>query len=72
MAAEKKGKNINYNFSLPKCPKKTMGEGSFANMPPEAKFLKFKDNPSYRGGNINSFTCDVEEVSGIYENERAE
>lgn len=71
MSSKKYGKNANYNFSDQNEPKRRMGADDFANMPSSPKFLKFKNNPDYRDGIINGFACDVEEVSGIYENERS-
>lgn len=66
----RKEKNANYDFADQKDPKKPMGHGDFANMPSEPKFLKFSDKPDLRDGIVNSFTCNVEEISEIHENER--
>jgi len=71
MSSKKYGKNANYNFADQKEPRKRMGEGDFANMPSSVKYLRFKENAGYRDGILNNFTCDVEDVSGIYENERS-
>ena len=70
MAKKYTGKNANYNSEEQVDPKKRMGQGDFANLPPSPKFMTFKNNPDYRDGIINGFSCDVEEVSGIYENQR--
>ena len=72
MAKKYKGKSLNYNFEDQKEPKKRMGKGDFANMPSDPKFLKFDNTPEYRGGNVNSFVCNVEEISEIYENQRSD
>lgn len=64
------GKNINYNFKAKKNPERRMGENSFAGMPEKPIYMRFKKEPTYRSGNANSFTADVEEVSDIYENRR--
>lgn len=72
MGKEYNNKNLNYNFEDQKEPKKRMGEGDFANLPRDPKYLKFENEPQMRGGIPNSFTCDIEDISGIYENRRGE
>jgi hypothetical protein len=71
MAKKYKGKNLNYNFADQKGPKR-MGEGDFANMPERAKFLKFKRNEQDQAMNTQNILCDIEEVSGIFENIRSD
>lgn len=68
--AREKGKNANYNFEVQKDPARRMGQGDYANLPPEPKMMAFSKKPDYRDGLINSFTCNVSETSDIYENER--
>lgn len=63
-------KNKNYNFKAKKNPEKRMGEGDYAGLPSRPIYMTFKNDPQYRGGIINSFVTDVEEVSDIYENVR--
>ena len=53
-------------------PGPIMGKGDFANMPVKPKFMTFKNEVDLRGGLPNSFTCALEEVSGISENEQAD
>lgn len=65
------GKSLNYNFSVQKEPKKRMGQNSFANLPNEPIMKKFDNKPNYRGGNVNSFTQNISEMSDIYENHRS-
>lgn len=72
MAKRKEDRNANYNFQDQVEPKRRMGQGSFANLPEEAKILKFDNTPQYRDGLINSFTANIEEISEIYENRRGE
>jgi hypothetical protein len=67
---KKGGKNANYDFKKQKEPAKPMGQGGFANLPDKAMMMAFDGNPSYRDGIVNSFSCNVSEVSGIDENER--
>lgn len=71
MAKKYEGKNANYNFADQKEPKKRFGQGDFANLPTEPMTLKY-DGPEYRDGLINSFSCTVSELSGIYENQRGQ
>lgn len=63
----KKDKNLNYDFQDQVEPKKRMGANDFANLPSRPIFEDF-DGPSYRGGNINSFSSSVSKLSGISEN----
>lgn len=63
----KKNKNLNYNFNIQKQPANRMGNGCFSNMPDNPIFAKF-DGPTYRGGNINSFTASISNLSEISEN----
>lgn len=65
-------KNANYNYKIQREPKKNMGEKDFANMPTLPKMMTFVDKPDMRDGIINGFPCAVEEISGIYENDRSE
>lgn len=58
----------NYDFSEKKEPKKRMGNGQFSNMPNKPIHLKFADSHDYRSGVINSFTTNLQEISGIEEN----
>lgn len=66
----KKGKNANYNFEMQKDPSLPMGQGDFANMPRDAKYMTFSKDHSYRDGIINSFTNTLVDTSDIYENQR--
>lgn len=70
--AKNKGRNANYNFQDQVEPKVRMGQGEYANLPQEAKMLKFDNTPQYRDGIVNSWSANIEEVSGIYENRRGE
>lgn len=72
MAKDKKQKNLNYNFEDQVEPKKRMGKGDFANLPSEPIYKIFPNAPNMRGGIPNTFLCEVEEVSEIYENERGD
>ena len=53
-------------------PGPIMGQGDFANMPPAPKFMTFKNEVDLRSKIPNSFTCALEEVSGISENKQVE
>lgn len=63
-------KDLNYDFSVQNQPAKRMGSGDFANLPDDPIYSDF-GGPSYRGGNINSFTASITNVSGIAENRKA-
>lgn len=68
MAYKKVKNNSNYTFETKDTPPKRMGEGDFANMPKDAKFMGFSGKHDMRDGIINGFTCEVSEMSGIEEN----
>lgn len=67
--ANKKEKNANYDFEKQVEPKRRMGAGSFANLPDRPIYANY-GGPSLRDGITNSFTCNIDDVSGIDENER--
>lgn len=52
-------------------PGPIMGRDSFANMPESPIFKDFSEQPELRGGLPNSFTANIEEVSGIRENKQS-
>jgi len=64
-----KDKSANYDFCVQNQPKKRMGMGSFANLPDKPIMLPY-GAPTYRGGNVNSFSASIRELSGIDENQR--
>jgi len=51
-------------------PEPLMGKGDYANLPQAPKFMKFGNRVDTRSGIPNSFTCTLEEVSGVDENEQ--
>lgn len=51
-------------------PGPIMGKNSYANMPDRPIFKDFPVEPELRGGLPNSFTANLEEVSGICENKQ--
>jgi hypothetical protein len=61
-------KNANYDGkqNMPATP---MGSGSFANLPNKPMYADFAA-PTYRDGIINNFTCSVNELSEVGENEK--
>lgn len=63
----KKNKNLNYDFNDQVEPLRRMGEGKHSNMPSDPIFGSF-GKPTYRAGNINSFTSSISDLSGISEN----
>ena len=65
----KHGHNANYDFKQ-KAPMAPMGHGSFANMPEKPMFASFAKNGDYRDGLVNSFTCNIDELSKVDENGR--
>ena len=62
----------NYDFDKQVVPAKRMGQGSFANMPDKPIMANYSKKQEYRDGIINSFTCTLEETSGIAENKKSE
>lgn len=62
-----KNKNANYDFEDQGGPKHRMGQGDFANLPSKPMYGSF-GKPTYRGGNINSFTAEISDLSEIEEN----
>ena len=64
------GDNANYDYKSQKQPMKRMGQGAFANMPEQPMLMGFGEGATYRDGLINSFSCNVSEVSKIDENEK--
>lgn len=62
-------RDANYDKAKQKAPQKRMGSGSFANLPKDAIVKDFA-GPRYRDGITNSFASNIEELSGIQENQR--
>lgn len=62
-------RNSNYNAKK-KEPARKMGEKDFANLPKEPMVRSFSGKHGYRDGIINCFTCDIDDFSGISENEK--
>ena len=46
------------------------GKGDFANLPEKPIFKDFPKDPTTRGGIPDSFTANLEEVTGICENKQ--
>jgi hypothetical protein len=63
-------KNANYDFAEQNQPINRMGANSFANLPDKPMMRPYgHPSASYmRDGLDNSFTADLEDVSGIAEN----
>lgn len=62
--------NANYDFAKQKKAAKSIGQGSYANLPEEPMIKSFGFKPGYRDGIINDFTADIEGISDISENKR--
>jgi len=57
----------NYEFYKKREPAISMGSGSFANLPEQPILKMFSRQHQHRDGITNSFTCDLDEMSGIEE-----
>lgn len=61
----------NYEFYQKRSPDVPMGSGSFANMPEKPIITTFTAQHEHRDGITNSFSADVQWVSGVSENMRS-
>ena len=60
----------NYEFYKMHEPAVPMGSGSFANLPEHPILATFSRDHEHRDGITNSFSTDLDSISGIEENRR--
>lgn len=58
----------NYEFYKEREPAIPLGSGSFANLPERPILATFSRNHEHRDGITNSFSVDLDRLSGIEEN----
>lgn len=60
----------NYEYYKSHEPAVPMGNSSFANMPAQPIITTFSRDHEHRDGIINSFSADLDQISGIEENRK--
>ena len=67
---DKDSDNMNYDFTNQNDPSVRMGEGNFANLPPNAMITPLGRAQSYRAGDVESLVDTLKKKTKIHENQR--